>query len=380
MTTPRLNLEGCFDRDEVPIITQALGRLTSKQDGGGGAHVILVGGVGGSGKTTLVRNALSSGDGLKTRDYWCVSAKFDKVTSSPFSVIRTFLLGLSSQIQTDSAVERCEQLVYEHFQDAAHQWNVLITFAPDIEELFPNGPKEKAIKRDHETSLVSSKNDFNLLKLAIRSFLCVLSIQKPLVLVLDDIMWSDTETFEVLKFILTTKEVKSILVCATYRNDEVDETHPLSGWKEAIKKSLHKGHFREITLVDLSVLEVTRMVAAGTRREEDEISDLAEFLHERTHGNLFYLSSLVQQIQEMKLLVYDPVAHQFKWKLSELERRVAVSENVAELVCSRLEMLDPDVQNVLKLAALFGTFIHTQVLATTKTVFDLFESPLAFLK
>ena len=165
-----------------------------------GKPIVVIGNVtvGGSGKTTLVRNALSSGDGLKTRDYWCVSAKFDKVTSSPFSVIRTFLLGLSSQIQTDSAVERCEQLVYEHFQDAAHQWNVLITFAPDIEELFPNGPKEKAIKRDHETSLVSSKNDFNLLKLAIRSFLCVLSIQKPLVLVLDDIMWSDTETFEVL--------------------------------------------------------------------------------------------------------------------------------------------------------------------------------------
>ena len=63
---------------------------------------------------------------------------------------------------------------------------------------------------------------------AVSDFLAAMSVTDPVILVLDDIHWADKPSLLLLRHILRSGSPMRLLVLATYRDTDLDRTHPLA--------------------------------------------------------------------------------------------------------------------------------------------------------
>src|ERR1700754_2706167 len=122
--------------------------------------------------------------------------------------------------------------------------------------------------------------------LVFRSFLGVFAKpEHPLVLFIDDLQWLDTGTLELLERLVTDPEVRDIMVIGAYRDDEVDQAHPLCRTIAAIRRA--GGAVSEITLDPLEVSHLAQLCADALNTNVERTGQLAELVHEKTAGNPF---------------------------------------------------------------------------------------------
>src|SRR5262249_55562866 len=87
-----------------------------------------------------------------------------------------------------------------------------------------------------------------------------LTATRPLVLVLEDLHWSDTATLDVLSLLARRQEMAGLLLIGTYRSEEVRSTgHPLSALIQDLQM---RGYCQELTLPLLSVTAVRAYLTA----------------------------------------------------------------------------------------------------------------------
>ena len=106
--------------------------------------------------------------------------------------------------------------------------------------------------------------------------------KKPTVVVLEDLHWADGATLDVLRLLVRRLNTVPALVLATYRNDELDRSHPL----RITLGELPRGPVDRITLRPLSLGAVHALA-----RDADTI-DPAD-LHRHTAGNPFYVTEVL---------------------------------------------------------------------------------------
>jgi len=112
-------------------------------------------------------------------------------------------------------------------------------------------------------------------------------VQQPLLLVLDDIQWCDSDTLEWMQYFLERME-KPLLIVGTVRTDEIDIEHPLHRVRQQL---LRRDRLTEIDLMPLSQRATAELAAHSGKQS---LSDsLAERLFRDTAGNpLFVIESM----------------------------------------------------------------------------------------
>ncbi|MCB9647071.1 MAG: AAA family ATPase [Deltaproteobacteria bacterium] len=110
-----------------------------------------------------------------------------------------------------------------------------------------------------------------------------LTVAESAVLVIEDLHWADERTMDWLKFIGRRIAMLPVLLICSYRDDEVDATHPL----RAALGQIPAGRKTQLTLAPLS-LEAVRQLS-GT----SELSPRR--LLEVTGGNPFFLTEVIGQ-------------------------------------------------------------------------------------
>ena len=178
--------------------------------------------------------------------------------------------------------------------------------------------------------------------------LCValeaVSAERPLVLVLEDLHWSDPSTVEALTMLARRREPARLLVVGTYRAAEVVvREHPLQTMKHEL---VQQGRAVEVALSYLSPAAVHAYVTA--RLADHDASDaLAPMVYRRTDGHpLFMVQVTDYLVQERSRLPATPVT------LSSLEQ--ALPPALRELIAAQLERLSAEEQQVLKVASVAG--------------------------
>jgi DNA-binding CsgD family transcriptional regulator/tetratricopeptide (TPR) repeat protein len=107
--------------------------------------------------------------------------------------------------------------------------------------------------------------------------------ETPTLLVLEDVHWADEATLDVLRMLGRRAQSVASLVIATYRDDEIDRTHPL----QIVLGELATA--RGVAWLELEPLsrEAVARLAEGTRLDADE-------LYRKTSGNPFYVSQVLE--------------------------------------------------------------------------------------
>ncbi len=115
-----------------------------------------------------------------------------------------------------------------------------------------------------------------------------LAAERPVLLVIEDLHWADPATRDAITYLIPSLAGDRVVLCLTYRTDELDRRHPLLPWLAEVGRS---GQFERIDLERFDRDDTARIVEAIVG-EPIGWRELAR-LHERTDGNAFFLEELL---------------------------------------------------------------------------------------
>src|SRR5262245_34943299 len=177
----------------------------------------------------------------------------------------------------------------------------------------------------------------------------VLSRDAPLVLVLEDLHWSDSATVDLLGMLARRRELARLLVLATYRTADVaGSAHPLRFMKHELE--LH-GHCEELPLQFLGFAAIGEYLARRFSQHRFP-PDLATVLHRNTDGNpLFVVNTIDYLIVQRQMRELDGA-----WGLSGPVEEIGpgIPETLAQMVQTHVERLTADEQALLAVASVAG--------------------------
>jgi predicted ATPase/signal transduction histidine kinase/GAF domain-containing protein len=134
--------------------------------------------------------------------------------------------------------------------------------------------------------------------------------QHPLTLCLDDLQWFDGPALEILERLAVDPGFQHLLLVGTYRDDEVDASHPLTRTITRIRASTTD--LTEVSLAPLTLADTAQLVADGMRVELARVQPLAAFVFEKSSGNPFFTIQLVTALAGEELLVFDAARGRFE--------------------------------------------------------------------
>lgn len=177
----------------------------------------------------------------------------------------------------------------------------------------------------------------------------VLTSTQPLVLVLEDLHWSDAATLEWLTYVARRSGVARLLVVGTYRPAEaLARTHPVH---TVIQDLQVHGQATELGLEALSVTAVDTYLAqrfsAGALP-----AALARVLHQRTSGNPLFMSMTVDELVRQRILRGGRAGWELAGALASVA--VGVPDSVQQLILRQFEQLGVAEQHVLAVASVAG--------------------------
>src|SRR6185437_15710364 len=86
-----------------------------------------------------------------------------------------------------------------------------------------------------KAELIDAESEQYMLFSAVTAVLADIAADTPMMLVLDDLHWSDRQTLQLLRY-LAASECGRLLVIGTYRDNELSATHPLTESLAALRR------------------------------------------------------------------------------------------------------------------------------------------------
>jgi len=212
----------------------------------------------------------------------------------------------------------------------------IVKLAPEIETRGGGAPASVALS--------SSEERLRLFDNAGR-FLESLAADNGLLIFIDDLHWADQGTLSLLHYLARQLRHRRVLFLATYRETELDRTHPLSAalvdWN------------RERLAVRVSLARLPRAATAellcalfGVERISDELVDA---LYKETEGNPFFVEEVIKALIEQGEIYREGDAWSRK-ATSEL----SIPQSVKEAIGRRLTRLSTATVDVLRTSAALG--------------------------
>ena len=180
-----------------------------------------------------------------------------------------------------------------------------------------------------------------------------LTADQPLVLILEDLHWSDYSTLDLISYLARQRQIAHLMLIGTYRMVElIVSGHPLKAVKQELRA---KQQCEEIPLEYLRTEAVAEYLSVRFPSNEFP-PKLAELIHERTEGNPLFMVNAVDYLQAAGLIVEE---HEECWKLAaDIETvEVGVPDSIRQMIEKQLEHLHPNDQRMLEAASVAGTEI-----------------------
>jgi predicted ATPase/DNA-binding winged helix-turn-helix (wHTH) protein len=181
----------------------------------------------------------------------------------------------------------------------------------------------------------------------------VLTLERPLILVLEDLHWSDYGTLDLISWLAQRRETARLLVLGTYRPVEVIvQGHPLQAVRHEL---LRHRQCVEIPLELLTVAEVAQYLTARfgvNTLLTESFQALTQAIYRRTDGHPLFMVTLVDALAQQGSLV----ERNGRWEVDPEVDKIAmeVTESLQQLVEQQLSQLSPEGQRILEAASVTG--------------------------
>ena len=186
--------------------------------------------------------------------------------------------------------------------------------------------------------------------------------ETPLLIVLEDLHWTDPSTLDLISALARHRGPARIMLIATYRaTDVTGSTQPL----HALKRDLVARQIcREIALEPLHESDIVDyLVARGATG--DVARELASLLHRTTEGNALFVIAVLNDLLERGVVVPE---HGWFLRMSPAEISVDVPESLRQMITAQIERLSETEQRVLEAGSIAGMTFVPAISAPTVTM------------
>lgn len=329
---------------EIAILLDAIDRVNR-----GSSELAMIGGYSGVGKTSLVREIQPS---IVEREGYFASGKFDQLNRSiPYHAFIQAFKELVRQLLSESE-ERIQKWRQRLSDTLAPNGQVVVSVIPEVEHII--GPQPPV----PELPPQESQNRFNLVfQHFIRAFS---SAEHPLTLFLDDLQWADAASLRLLELFMCDGYTQHLLILGAYRDNEVDNAHPLRLALDQIRKCQAK--LSEITLEPLALQHTKALITDSLHADEHRVDALARICMDKTLGNPFFLTQLLHSLHGSGYISFDSEQGQWTWDLKRIAG-AKIADSVVDLMVEKIHRLPEITQTALKLSASIGNQFDLKTLA-----------------
>ena len=289
-----------------------------------------------------------------------ITGKFDLKLRKPyFGIISLFreLCGEILELRRSNS-DKYQELCHSITSEVGGEIVLLTNIVPVLEEAIDT-PFVSGTIADQ-----GNKEAKERLKYAFLQFFRVIIRYFPhLVIVLDDLQWTDALSIELLDAIINDRDI-SIMVIGIYRSNEVDEAHYVS----KMIRDMHCAKKKRWDLTEVSIgnLDATIceeiLVQLLCVQPCTETRRLAAICHQLTAGNAFHLIAYLAMLQERKLLVMlGNKPKRWTWDPDQIEGKTAVTSNVVELIKATISKQPKMMKDLLQLVACLGTSFEKDI-------------------
>ncbi len=192
-------------------------------------------------------------------------------------------------------------------------------------------------------------------------FLCMrqlfeqLARRQPVVMLLEDWHWADQSSIDLAEHLLPLTDGTALLALFATRPDP-------GGPNARVRQfaSSEAGRrMQEIVLAPLGERHSTELVA-NLIGELDLPAELHAQILRKTEGNPFFMEEVIRSLVADGVLVRD--ARDQSWQLVRQVEQVQLPDTVQGLILARIDRLEEDVKQALKLASVIGRSFYNRVL------------------
>ena len=328
----------------------------------GQSCLTLISGYSGVGKSVLVaelRKALMEQGGL------FAGGKFDPLNrNTPYSSVAHALRELLQQIlaQDSSSISRWRTRLSSALGESASSLAMMI---PELSSLI--GPLPGAVA----LGPAESQNRFDIAVDALIRAFC--QNGQPLVLVLDDLQWADPASLRLLQVLFSQGAPHGLLVVGAYRDNEVDDSHPLHLTLAGLRRE--GVQITQINLTPLHFEDLQLLLIDSLKLPAETVQPLARCVFDKTQGNPFFSGQFLTALYRDGQLYFSTDHERWEWNLPEIERR-SITDNVIDFLSERLKRLPTQTQQIARLAACIGHEfdLHTLAVIAEQPAESLFQS------
>jgi DNA-binding SARP family transcriptional activator/tetratricopeptide (TPR) repeat protein len=309
-------------------------------------QLVLIGGEPGIGKSTL---AAAAARRVEASGGIVLYGRCLEVTNAPY---QPFVEALDHWVRHAS-----EALLNDH---VFHYGGELSRLVPVLAQRVPGADAPATSDVDTERYLTFTATDGLLGRMA---------VERPVLLVLEDMHWADMATLQLLRHLMSRSQRTPVLVLATFRSNEITSDHPLSEtfaalWRDANVTRIDLGGLSTLDIQDLC------LTYAGGGADRGALEVLAADLRHETDGNPFFVCELLRWMAESGALV--PTGDDPRARAPSLERS-EIPPSLRDVIGQRVRRLGTKAERVLVLAAVIGTEFN---LGTLARISDLEPEPL----
>jgi len=224
------------------------------------------------------------------------------------------------------------------------QLSGVIGFYPD--EVTKLVPELRQKLKDFPQSIpISPEQEHNRLFEAVCQFFTNISKEIPLLVVLDDLQWTDQSSLLLLHYLARGVYKESLLLLGAYRDTYVDKRHPLS----VVLTELNRERLlQSVPLKRLSFDDVSAMIERML--EQDGVpKELCGLIYEKTQGNPFFVEEVIKSLKEEEVIYRENGT----WEIKQVSS-IELPETVKGVIEKRLNRLDDECQHLLTMASFVG--------------------------
>lgn len=310
---------------------------------------VLVSGYAGIGKSVLVQEIYRPI--TRQRGYFVVG-KFDQYQRSiPYVAIAQAFQQLVRQLLTEPETQ-LNQWRERLLSALGSNAQIMTELIPSLEQIIGPQPEVAVLPP------LESQNRFNRV---LQKFIQVFAQpEHPLVLFLDDLQWADTASLKLLQLLGTSTERQALLLIGAYRDQEVTATHPL---RLMIEEGQRAGvTLNHLALKPLHLRDIQRLVADTLHCDYDRVGPLSQLVQHKTGGNPFFMNEFLKSLYAEGLIWFDAQQAAWQWSLECIQSQ-SITDNVVDLMASKIQRLSARCQTALQRAACIGNPFHLETLA-----------------
>jgi len=188
-----------------------------------------------------------------------------------------------------------------------------------------------------------------------RRFFAQLAQERPLVLIFEDLHWLDHSSALLLEHLLPLVREGPLLICGVGRPDAETPSTRL----QEIAAQDYADCYQEIALTPLSPKESAQLVR-NLLPIDTFMPRLGEGLLHKAEGNPFFLEEMIRVLIDLGAFVRD--RNTGRWQATARVDQITIPATLQGVVMARIDRLDDEVKQVLKLASVIGRIFFYRVL------------------